>query len=61
MGGDFAPEVVVHGALLALKEVIAILFCRDKAAVNPCLADEICMERLTVYHCNETVDMGESL
>lgn len=61
MGGDHAPEVVVHGALLALKEIDChIVLVGDNAAVNPYLEDEICMERLTVYHCSETVDMGES-
>jgi glycerol-3-phosphate acyltransferase PlsX len=61
MGGDHAPEVVVHGALQALKEIDChIVLVGDKAAVSPYLENETCMERLTVYHCNETVDMSES-
>lgn len=61
MGGDYAPEVVVHGALQALKEIdCSIVLVGDEASVNPYLKDEIYTERLTVYHCNETVDMSES-
>ena len=61
MGGDYAPEVVVHGALQALRELDChIVLVGDEASVNPYLNDGIERERVTVYHCNETVDMSES-
>jgi phosphate acyltransferase len=61
MGGDYAPEVVVHGALQALRELDChIVLVGDEAAVNPYLKGESVRERVTVYHCNETVDMSES-
>ncbi|NLA75337.1 MAG: phosphate acyltransferase PlsX [Deltaproteobacteria bacterium] len=61
MGGDYAPEVVVYGALQALRELDChIVLVGDSAAVNPYLTDEINRERITVYHCHETVNMDES-
>jgi phosphate acyltransferase len=61
MGGDYAPEVVVHGALQALRELDChIVLVGDTSAVNPYLNDEIVKEKVIVYHCNETVDMSES-
>jgi phosphate acyltransferase len=61
MGGDYAPEVVIHGALQAIRELDChIVLVGDEAVVTPYLNDEIVKERVSVYHCNEAVGMSES-
>ena len=61
MGGDNAPEVVVHGALQACEELNCnIILVGDSDAISPHLEKSIKPEGVTVYSCSEVVDMGES-
>lgn len=61
MGGDNAPEVVVHGALQACEELKCnIILVGDSVAISPHLENSIKQERVEVYHCSEVVDMDES-
>ena len=61
MGGDNAPEVVVHGAVQACEEIDCdIILVGDSTAVSPYLEKVIRKDRVTVYHCSQVVDMGES-
>ncbi len=60
MGGDNAPEVVVHGALQACEELKCnIILVGDSTAITPYLENGIIQEGVTVYNCSEVVDMGE--
>ena len=61
MGGDNAPEVVVHGALKASEELnCKIILVGDSIAISQHFEDGIVQEEVTVYNCSEVVDMGES-
>jgi glycerol-3-phosphate acyltransferase PlsX len=61
MGGDNAPEVVVHGALQACEELNCnIILVGDSVTISPYLENNIKQERVTVFNCREVVDMGES-
>ena len=61
MGGDNAPEVVVHGALQACEELNCnIILVGDSAAVSPHLENCINREGVAVHNCSEVVEMGES-
>ncbi|MBN2420197.1 MAG: phosphate acyltransferase PlsX [Deltaproteobacteria bacterium] len=61
MGGDNAPEVVVHGAVQACEELnCKVILVGDSTAITPHLENGIEREDVTVYNCREVVDMGES-
>ena len=61
MGGDNAPEVVVHGAVQACEELDCnIILVGDFAAISPYLESVTVREEVTVYNCSEVIDMGES-
>ncbi len=60
MGGDNAPEVVVHGALQACEEFNCnIILVGDSTAISSCLKGDDC-KGLNVHHCTECVGMDES-
>lgn len=64
MGGDFAPQEIVRGALAA-RDALAedeIVLVGDEAAVRTELADagETGMDRLCIVHASERVGMAES-
>ncbi|MBI5236717.1 MAG: phosphate acyltransferase PlsX [Deltaproteobacteria bacterium] len=62
MGGDFAPAVVVEGAIRAAKEFgIHSILVGDKEMVNAELKRHGCADsRITVRHASEVVGMDES-
>ncbi len=61
MGGDNAPEMVVHGAVQACEELKCnIILVGDSTAISPYLENGIMREDVTVYNCSEVIDMGES-
>ena len=63
MGGDFGPEVVVHGAITALQEGCdcELIFYGDRAEIEAQLSkldtDEL---SVSVVHCTEDFGMSES-
>jgi glycerol-3-phosphate acyltransferase PlsX len=61
MGGDHAPEVAVHGAIQACKELdINITLVGDSRLLSPFIKDCIVSEYLSIHHCEESIGMGES-
>lgn len=58
MGGDFAPQAIVKGAQLALKEKIAeVVLVGDKAKLMPYIESP---EGIEIVHTDEYVEMTES-
>jgi glycerol-3-phosphate acyltransferase PlsX len=58
MGGDFAPQAIVKGAELALKEKIAeVVLVGDKAKLMPYVESP---EGIEIVHTDEYVEMTES-
>ncbi len=61
MGGDHAPRVAVLGAVEASSELgIDITLVGDRKTVQEELAKHSSTGRVTVYHCEEAVEMDES-
>ncbi len=62
MGGDFAPEPIVAGAVQAVAEdpELSVLLVGDQARVEPCLASAANRERLEIFHCSQAIGMEES-
>lgn len=63
MGGDFAPEAVVKGALLAKKEFLAneqIVLFGDKVQIAEQIAKQNAnVNDFEIVHCTEVIGMGE--
>ena len=63
MGGDFAPEAVVKGAVMALDAIDAesrIVLFGDKGRIEECLAAENCpADRFSIVHTTEVIEMGD--
>lgn len=62
MGGDNAPQEIVKGALLALRDFddIDITFTGDKSAIQKCLEGEsFDSERINIVHTTEVIEMAE--
>lgn len=63
MGGDFAPEAAVKGAILALNEVAAgsrIVLFGDEARIRAILAAEGCdASRFDIVPTSEVIEMGD--
>ncbi len=65
MGGDYGPEELIAGAILALEETeLELTLVGDESAIGVCLeklnpVDPV-MERIQVLHTTEVVEMGES-
>ena len=63
MGGDFAPEAVVKGAVMALDAIGAesrIVLFGDKGRIEECLAAENCpADRFSIVHTTEVIEMGD--
>ena len=59
MGGDFAPEAPVAGALKALKEFpdLEITLVGDENKIKPLLKEE--NSRISIVHTDSYIDMGE--
>lgn len=63
MGGDNAPDAMVEGALLALKEIegIHIILIGDETKINELLGQESYdKERLEIVHAEEVISNNES-
>jgi glycerol-3-phosphate acyltransferase PlsX len=65
MGGDRAPEEIVHGAVeasLKFKDVSKILMVGDEAAIRAELAkySKADLTRLDIVHAPDSISMGES-
>lgn len=63
MGGDFAPEAAVKGAIMALEAVGSqsrIVLFGDKTQIETVLAAENCpAERFDIVHTTEVIEMGD--
>lgn len=62
MGGDYAPKVVVQGAIDALetleKDAKIVLF-GDKDAIEPLLCGNNTQGRIEIVDCKEVIEMGD--
>jgi len=63
MGGDFAPEATINGALLALNELTdedQILLIGDESAIRSHFSNrEFPADQLEVAHASQVIEMGE--
>jgi glycerol-3-phosphate acyltransferase PlsX len=63
MGGDFAPEAIIDGAILAtqrLKEDITIVLVGKKDVIQSYLKKkDFSSSRLAIVHADEVISMGE--
>lgn len=62
MGGDFAPQAAVDGALASIRDPrcdFSVLLCGDAARLEPLLPSPL-PERLSVVHAPAVVDMHDS-
>lgn len=61
MGGDFAPQEIVQGAIEAARHdaSISVVLCGDEKAIRACLPSPA-PSNLSVHHCSQTVEMDES-
>ena len=58
MGGDFAPEITVKGAMAAIEEFsdLELVLYGDEEQIKKYLTNS---ERITVVHSPKLIDMGE--
>lgn len=58
MGGDFAPEITVKGAIKAIEEFpdLELVLYGDETIIKPLLTKS---ERITLVHSPRKIDMGE--
>ena len=63
MGGDFAPEAAVKGAVMALNELGAdsqIVLFGDEEQIKAILAAENCdSDKIEIVHTTEVIEMGD--
>ena len=63
MGGDFAPEQTVLGAIEARKELptnVELVLIGDRDAMLPIFQREnFSADKFTIVHCTEVIGMGE--
>lgn len=63
MGGDFAPEATINGAILALNELTdedQILLIGDESAIRSHFSNrEFPADRLEIVHASQVIEMGE--
>ena len=63
MGGDFAPDATVSGAVLAYNELskdVRLVLIGDKEQIIACLAKEGADEKkFDIVHTTEIIGMGE--
>lgn len=62
MGGDYAPEVVVEGAIAAVREYgTEVILVGDEIKINSLLKKaRYTSGAISVYHASEVIEMGES-
>src|SRR6266567_1536748 len=63
MGGDFAPEAVVHGGYNAARKGLPMMMVGDEARVRAELGRHAGWERLpiTLRHTSQVVEMAEGI
>lgn len=60
MGGDYAPDEIVKGALLAAKEYKQeIVLVGDKATIEKQLKGDYADGLITIEHAHDVIEMGE--
>lgn len=61
MGGDYAPQEIVLGALQALQAdpVLHIILVGQETAIRQYLPENYDRDRLTIHHCEEVITMDE--
>jgi glycerol-3-phosphate acyltransferase PlsX len=61
MGGDKAPHVVVQGAIdVANEPGIHVTLVGNKGIIEDLLCSQAPRDHITVHHCDDVVQMGES-
>ena len=63
MGGDFAPQKTIHGAILASKElqnnVKIVLFGKKTDIINELNSHNFPVNNFDIVDCTEKIEMGE--
>jgi len=63
MGGDYAPQKTVHGAILALNELPndtkIVLFGRESEIISELRQYNIDANNFEIVNCSDVIDMGE--
>ena len=63
MGGDYAPQKTVHGAILALKKLPKTtkitLFGRESEILFHLKKHKIAADKFTIIDCTDVIEMGE--
>ena len=63
MGGDYAPQKTVHGAILALNELLSdtkiVLFGRESEILSELKQYNINANNFEIIDCTDVIDMGE--
>ena len=63
IGGDYAPQKTVHGAILALKEIPEstkiTLFGRESEILFYLKKHKIAADKFTIIDCTDVIEMGE--
>ena len=63
IGGDYAPQKTVHGAILALKEIPEstkiTLFGRESEILFYLKKHKIAADKFTIINCTDVIEMGE--
>ncbi len=57
MGGDDAPDAIVRGAALAVRDGVPVLLVGDTARITPLLPDDV---QIPIVHAPEVVEMEEA-
>jgi phosphate acyltransferase len=62
MGGDYAPEVTIAGAIEAVNEYdIEIILVGDRQRLSQCLKEKrYPVDRISLFHASEVIDMHDS-
>jgi glycerol-3-phosphate acyltransferase PlsX len=62
MGGDYAPDPIVQGALDAVRDLegVEVILVGDRARIEPLLAGGAPTDRLEIFHCTQNIEMDES-
>ena len=63
MGGDYAPQKTVHGAILALNELPSdtkiVLFGRESEILSELKQHSVSADNFEIINCADVIDMGE--
>ncbi len=63
MGGDYAPQKTVHGAILALnelpKDANVVLFGKESQILAELKQHSVSADKFEIIDCSEVIDMGE--